>query len=280
MGKNIAEYELYVLEYARSKDQPVGSLLMGADHKKLIDLPFAFALARNSERVVLIDTGFMKEGRGEELAEKFQIPTWISPLRLLEEVGVTPESVTDIFITHAHYDHMGSIDQFPNATIHIQKEELLSWVEMMALPKRFGFLTIALDPDDIHAALHAAEEHRLHLLEGDGENVVPGIHVRLGANSHTMGHQYVAIETSQGRHVISGDCIYSYTNLQGLNNDGVYVPLGFGVGSTREGLKVMDRLHTEVNGDLNKIVILHDFDRWARFPIHKEIDGFRIARVA
>ena len=39
-----------------------------------MDLPFSFVLARNGERNVLIDTGFMNEGGGAEMAIKFDIP--------------------------------------------------------------------------------------------------------------------------------------------------------------------------------------------------------------
>ena len=57
-----------------------------------------------------------------------------------------PEAISDIFVTHAHFDHMGSIAEFPNAQIYIQKSELLSWYEAIALPKRFGHLTAIIDP--------------------------------------------------------------------------------------------------------------------------------------
>jgi len=51
------------------------------------------------------------------------------------------EDVTDIVLSHAHFDHMGSIGKFPKARLHIQKREILSWHEVMALPPQFGFLT-------------------------------------------------------------------------------------------------------------------------------------------
>ncbi|MDF1523697.1 MAG: MBL fold metallo-hydrolase, partial [Trueperaceae bacterium] len=136
-----ATYDVHVIEYARSKDQPVASLLLGVYDRGTVDLPFSFVLARNAERTVLIDTGFMREGNGAQMAEDFAVVEWVSPLERLAALGVRPEDVTDIVLTHAHYDHMGSIDQFPNAHLYIQKKELLQWIEAMALPERFGFLT-------------------------------------------------------------------------------------------------------------------------------------------
>jgi glyoxylase-like metal-dependent hydrolase (beta-lactamase superfamily II) len=272
-------WELFVLEYARANRQPIASLIQGAFQDGTIDTPFSFVLARNGTRTVLVDTGFMKEGNGEVMAARFDVPHWISPLRLLAEMGVAPGDVTDIVLSHAHFDHMGSIEQFPKARLYLQKRELLSWVEAMALPRQFGFLTQVLDPDDIHAALAAAAEHRLVLLDGDKDDVLPGIHVRSG-EGHTIGQQFAIVETAAGTYVVSGDCVYGRRNLTGLANDGVYTPLGAGIGSVWDQLKTMDRIHQAVGGDISRVIILHDFERWPQFAVVKEIDGFRICRVA
>ena len=272
-------WEVYVIEYARSKDQPVATLIQGAYDKGAIDLPFAFVLARSGDRNVLVDCGFMKEGNGIAVAEKFGIPSWISPVRMVEEMGVLAKDITDIVLSHAHFDHMGSVEQFPNAKLHLQKRELLSWIELMAMPRQFGFLTAVLDPDDIYSALDAAKEHRLMLVEGDEDDVVPGIHVRSGPG-HTFGQQFVILETAKGRVVVAGDCIYGAQNLTGTDNDGVYIPLGSGIGSVLDQLKSVDRINREIGGDLDRLVILHDFDRWKRFAMIKEVDGFRIFRAA
>ncbi|MDF1522087.1 MAG: hypothetical protein P1P87_04625, partial [Trueperaceae bacterium] len=137
-----------------------------------------------------------------------------------------------------------------------------------------------LDADDVHEALRAAEGHRLTLLDGDRRDVLPGIHVVLGADSHTFGSQYVIVETTvRGPVVVAGDCAYSYANLTGLDGNGRYIPLGFGVGSHYQSLMVLDRMMQEVDGDLSRIIVLHDFERWERFPVEREDDGFRIARV-
>lgn len=271
-------WEVYVIEFARSKDQPMSSLLLDMNATGVIDLPFAFVMARAGDRVVLVDTGFMRDGIGGEMSERFGIPWWISPVRMLAELGVAPEAVTDILISHAHFDHMGGVAQFPKAQIYMQKRELLSWHEAMAMPRQFGFLTVAINPDDLRAAFDASVEHRLTLLDGDRDDVVPGIHARSG-EGHTMGQQFVIIETAAGRRVVSGDCVYATRNLTGYNDDGVYVPLAFGVGSIWDQLKTMDRINTEIAGDLSRLIILHDNSRWAHLPILREVEGFRILRA-
>jgi len=274
-----SNWDVYVIEFARSKDQPMDGLISGAHADGVVDLPFAFVMARRGDRVVLIDTGFMREGGGEEMALKFGIPYWISPVRMLAELGVQPDDVTDIVISHAHFDHMGSIGKFPKARIWIQKRELLSWHEAMALPPQFGFITAIINPDDLRNAFDASVEHRLTLLDGDKDNVVPGIHARFG-EGHTMGQQFVVVETARGRLVISGDCVYDVRNIKGYNNDGVYVPLANGVGSIWEQLKTMDRINTEIGGDLDRLIILHDICRWSSLPLVREVEGFRIVKAS
>ena len=272
------KWELYVLEYAQSHNQAVAGLVQGAYAEGVMEVPFAFILARSGNRIALIDTGFMNEESGAAMAHKFGIPRWVSPLRLLRELGIESDQVGDVVLSHGHFDHMGSIDKFPRAQLFIQKEELLSWIELMALPPRFSYLTAILDPADIFTALHAAEEHRLTLLDGDLDNVLPGIHVRRGPG-HTIGQQFIIIETALGRYVVSGDCVYSARNLLGNNNDGVYVPLGSGIGSVWDQLKTFERINKEIGGDLNRLLILHDFDRWSRFKQIKEVEGFGIFQV-
>jgi glyoxylase-like metal-dependent hydrolase (beta-lactamase superfamily II) len=272
-------WDVHVIEFARSKDQPLIDLVNGAHDGGVLDLPFGFVLARSTDRVVLIDTGFLNEGSGADFSKKFGIPYWISPLRMLAELGVQPADVTDIVLSHAHFDHMGSIGAFPAARIFIQKRELLSWHEAMALPPQYGFLTAIINPDNLRSAFDAAVEHRLTLVDGDRDDLLPGLHVRLG-EGHTLGQQFVIVETGRGRLVVSGDCVYSSRNLTGHNHSGVYAPLNNGIGSIWEQLKTMDRINTEIRGDLSNLIILHDNDRWAHLPLVKEIEGFRILKAS
>ena len=268
-------WDVHVIEFARSKDQLVAGLVHGAYDEGTADVPFSFVLARRADKVVLVDTGFMREGSGEAMSIKFGVPFWVSPLRMLEALGVAAGNVTDIVLSHAHFDHMGSIGEFPVARIHIQKQELLSWIEALALPRQFGYLTEIINPDDLRHAFDASLEHRLNLVEGDIDDLLPGLHLRTGAG-HTVGQQYVVVETGRGRLVISGDCVYSKRNICGHNHDGVYVPLANATGSVWDQLKTFDRINKEIGGDLDRLVILHDMQRWPKLPIIDEIEGFRI----
>lgn len=271
-------WDLFVLEYARSRQQPWVDLVSGMYKDGLVDLPFSFVLARRGERNVLIDTGFMQDEHSSGFSRKFGIPNWISPVRLLGEIGVAADEITDIIVTHAHFDHMGSIAEFPNAQIVIQKSELLTWYEMIALPPRFSHLTAIIDPDNLRTALEASIQHRVTLVDGDQDDVLPGIHVRLGSG-HTIGQQYAIVDTGRGRLVISGDCVYSRLQITGRNNDGVYMPLNNATGSVWEQLKTIDKINKDIGGDQERLIVLHDIDRWAGLPVVKEVEGYKIVKA-
>ena len=274
-----SSWSIHVIEYARSRDQPWVDLVSGMYDQGTMDLPFSFILAQRDDRKVLIDTGFMQDEHSSGFSRKFGIPHWISPVRMLGALDIAPEAITDVIVTHAHFDHMGSVGQFPKAQIYIQKSELLSWHEAMALPRQFGYLTAIIDPDNLRIAFNASVEHRLTLVDGDRDDVFPGLHLRLGSG-HTIGQQFVIVETPRGRLVISGDCVYSSRQLTGHKHDGVYAPLNNAVGSVWEQLKTIDRINTEIGGDLGRLIILHDIERWAGLPVVNEVEGFRIVKAA
>ena len=111
------------------------------------------------------------------------------------------------------------------------------------------------------------------------DDLLPDLHVRLG-EGHTMGQQFVVIETARGRIVVSGHCFYSRHNFCGHDHSGVYVPLTNAIGSAWDQLKIIDRINKAVDGDLDRLVILHDVELWSGCPGVKEIEGFRIVRVS
>lgn len=268
-------WEVFVIEFARKRNKPWVDLISGMYPDGTVDLTFSFVFARAGDRRVLVDTGFMQT----DFSEQFDIPDWTSPVKMLSKLGVAAESITDVVLTHAHYDHMGSIREFPAAHIYIQKAELLSWHEAMALPPQFGHLTRIIDPDNLRAAFDASVEHRLTLVEGDVDDLLPGLHLRLGSG-HTIGQQYVILETARGRLVIAGDCVYSTRQITGHNRDGVYAPLNNAFGSVWDQLKTIDRINGEIAGDLDRLIVLHDVERWKSLPIAAEVDGFIIVKAA
>jgi hypothetical protein len=70
------------------------------------------------------------------------------------------------------------------------------------------------------------------------------------------------------------------TIITGHNNDDIYVPLNNAIGSVWEQLKTFDKMHDELEDDLSRPVVLHDIERWKSLSVVKELEGFRIVKVA
>ena len=75
--------------------------------------------------MLLVDAGFYRD--------KFSRAVEAAGLRRARAtrfggLGIAPEKVTDIIITHSHWDHADGADLFPNATVWIQKEEYEHYV--------------------------------------------------------------------------------------------------------------------------------------------------------
>ncbi len=81
-----------------------------------VNFHWLFYIVRIDKKLVLIDTGF----NDEELKKRFSIEMR-DPLELLSEMGITPVDVTDIIITHKHFDHAGNLQRFPSARIYINR---------------------------------------------------------------------------------------------------------------------------------------------------------------
>ncbi len=92
---------------------------MGAPNGQQIDIVMVFWLVRGGGHTILFDCGCHRQ----KWLDDFHLTDFLSPEKVLKDIGVDPASVTDIIVSHAHWDHMGGIDLFPNATIWIQKGE-------------------------------------------------------------------------------------------------------------------------------------------------------------
>ncbi|BDD12113.1 MBL fold metallo-hydrolase (plasmid) [Fulvitalea axinellae] len=94
-------------------------------------------LIENNESLTLIDAGIgMAETKdpenklGKELVEitGFQFDEGFTAIRQIEMLGLNPEKVTDIVCSHLDPDHIGGAMDFPNAKLHISKEEYDSFI--------------------------------------------------------------------------------------------------------------------------------------------------------
>lgn len=199
-----APYEVYAVRYAHVPF-PESSLVAGGDKSRTIDLAFTFWVARSAQRVVLVDAGFTRE----KFIQSWKPQDYVQPAEALKAgLGIAPDEVTDLVLTHVHWDHADGADRFPRARIWIQREEYEHYVGPNG-----EALDRAIDPEvaKMLAGLKAAG--RITLIDGDAREILPGITAYTGGK-HTMASQFVTVPTRSGLVVLASDNAYLYQNLE------------------------------------------------------------------
>ena len=150
-------------------------------------------LAVSPSRRILIDTGMRPDA--DRVPGLHRGPAVVASLRAL---GVSPESVDTIVLTHLHYDHAGGVRDFPRARYLLQRSEVDELVE-----------SPLIDKADVDYLLDSG---RLDLVDGDTE-VAPGLTVH-HVGGHTPGMQVVRVLTDAGHVVVASDACHFLENLQ------------------------------------------------------------------
>ncbi|MDH5590032.1 MAG: N-acyl homoserine lactonase family protein, partial [Gemmatimonadota bacterium] len=198
------EYSIDAIRYGTIRGFPLSGLVMGAPAEERVDISMAFWLIRGKGRVILFDTGFHRP----RWFERFDLDDYLRPDSALMEAGVDPADVTDVIVSHAHWDHMGGIDLFPAATLRIQREEY----EYYTGPAwREGGRKGGIDAEDIAHLVGRNMAGKVAVVEGDDVEILPGIRAFTGAR-HTFASQYVLVEGAEPI-VLASDSCYLDRNL-------------------------------------------------------------------
>jgi glyoxylase-like metal-dependent hydrolase (beta-lactamase superfamily II) len=199
-------YEVYAVRYATLPDFPVAALVQGAERGRKLDIAMMiWVLKGPGERIVLVDAGFYRP----QFLKRWKASGYIRPDSALEGLGIRPEQVTDLVVTHMHWDHADGVDLFPKARVWIQKDEFAYYTGAAWQP---GGNPGGVDPDDVLALVKLNTQRRVSLVDGDAKEILPGVTVYTGGR-HTFASQYVGVNTKEGRAVIASDNLYLYENL-------------------------------------------------------------------
>jgi glyoxylase-like metal-dependent hydrolase (beta-lactamase superfamily II) len=201
------EYEVYAIRFATLVGYPISQLVAGADPARRMDLAMMVWLVRGNGRNILVDSGFYREKFFHD--DKFHITDFVKPSDVLARVGLKPEDITDIIITHMHWDHADGIDLFPKARIWIQRDEYTYYTGAAWASKDTHQ---GIDQDDVLALVKLDFEGRVSLVAGDNQEIIPGIICYTGGR-HTYASQYVSIDTAKGTVVLASDNVYVKENL-------------------------------------------------------------------
>ncbi|HKW57644.1 MAG TPA: N-acyl homoserine lactonase family protein [Candidatus Acidoferrum sp.] len=197
------DYSIQAIRYASAEDQVAG-LVMGAPKGEKIEIAMVVWLIRGGGRNILFDSGYHRE----TFLKYFPSRDYIRPDEAVKLAGVLPEQITDIVISHSHWDHLGGIDLFPHANVWIQKEEYRYYTGDAWQPRGDHG---GIDPEDVQQLVKLNTEGRIHLVDGDNVEIFPGIHAYTGGH-HTYASQYIRV-AGDPPFVLASDNCYLYRNL-------------------------------------------------------------------
>jgi glyoxylase-like metal-dependent hydrolase (beta-lactamase superfamily II) len=226
-------YKVYAVRYAHHDRQSSENFLFGDPHDVLQPLAyFVWAIVGRSGTFV-VDTGFdanVARQRGRTIVKPVEDG--------LLSIGIRPDAVEDVIVTHLHYDHCGNHDAFPNARYHLQDAEAA-----YATGRLMSHATMRrpFEIEDVVAMLRKVFAGRVVFHDGSDE-IAPGLTVhKLGG--HSKGLQCVRVKTERGHVVLASDATHLYGHLSA----GRVFPVTYNVGEVLEGYRTLEKLADSVD---------------------------------
>jgi glyoxylase-like metal-dependent hydrolase (beta-lactamase superfamily II) len=170
-----------------------------------LDIDYYFWVIRDSGGVILVDTGFAPESGARRHRQSYT-----TPAEALRGLGIDPDDVTAIVITHAHWDHVGNVRQFPRAQLVLTEAEYAFWTSPLA--ERMHFAAHS-EPDEIAFLARARMEDRVTLFSGRC-SPAPGIELT-EVGGHTPGQLIASVATRDGGTVVlASDALHFYEEVE------------------------------------------------------------------
>ena len=253
---NNEQYEIYAVRYARRDAKRPTHFIGGDPHDENMPMDYFVWVVRNKERLIVVDTGFTKE-----MADKRKREYLRTPAEGLALMGIDAAEVKDVVLTHLHYDHVGTFHEFPNATFHMQDDEM-SYVTGRHM-RHYQF-NHSYEIEDVIGMVKLVYKDRVEFYDGSGD-LAPGVSLhRIGG--HTHGLQCVRVMTQRGWVVLASDASHYYEHMESKR----CFPTTFHVGEMVEGYGKLRSLAASKE----HIIPGHDPLVMQRYPApSKELDG-------
>lgn len=171
--------------------RPKSNMIYGYEGAEVLDFPL-IAFYLEGEHKILVDTG----GSDPDSAQGKKAAPYKRSQRqaldtALKEIGVEPDDIDTVILTHLHWDHAANNHFFSNATLMCQKIEYESLLDPAVAKKGY-------DMDNVL-------NFRYELVDGD-KQIYDGVSVML-TPGHTPGMQCVVVDTSVGKVLLTGDLV-------------------------------------------------------------------------
>lgn len=192
-----------------------------ADSQNRIQMEARALLLKSKNRNILIDTGNGSDFTakyGEKLGTKFAeiygvADSEVSLINSLKKHGLTTDDITDVVLTHLHFDHCGGatkeehgkiVPAFAKATYHVQKSNYENAINPNVREKS-SYFTANFKP--------LLDSGVLKLVDGPQKDYFPNISLFV-SNGHTLGHQVVIIEDDNIKLIYCGDVIPTSSHVR------------------------------------------------------------------
>jgi glyoxylase-like metal-dependent hydrolase (beta-lactamase superfamily II) len=251
-------YEIWSMCYGTGATRRVHDNFMMRDmHDGPMPLDYNLWILRNAHRVVLVDTGF-----GPRASTERGRPILFDPIEGLKAIGIDPDAIEDIVITHLHYDHAGNIDRFGKARFHVQDGEVAYATGrcMCEAHTRFPY-----DVEDIVTLVRRTYADRVVFHEGD-DDLLPGLTLH-AFPGHSAMVQAVRVNTARGPVLLASDSTHYFANILNMNPFVLTIDTSATIDSYHRILKLA--------GGINRLVPGHDPKVRRLYPVY-EVNGIEL----
>lgn len=199
-------YEVLALRYATrattASEVYLNYQIYGeADYPLVMD--YFFWVLRNNNRVIVVDTGFTPEvGEPRGRTMTCAVPQGLSHL------GIDPQAVETVVVTHGHYDHTGNLGLFPESRVAMSGTELDFWTGPLGKRSQFAY---SVESGDIEHLARLDDEHRVDRVSGS-RVIAPGVAV-VEVGGHTPGQLIVTVDGEAGPALLASDAVHYYDEV-------------------------------------------------------------------
>lgn len=204
MTEKLPEYKIFAIKYATREARRADHFIGGDPHDGPMPMDYFTWVIVGPDRVFLVDTGFTAETAARRKRTFLRCP-----IESLRRVDIDPDAVTDVILTHLHYDHVGNFRKLPHARFHLQERELAFATVRYV---RYPYFGHGFEEEDIVGIVRLNFKRQLELYDGDME-LAPGLTLHF-APGHTAGLQVVRVNTQRGRVVLASDASHYYENIR------------------------------------------------------------------